>query len=734
MNTKQIQKVQQYKEQKLAVLPIPYKGKSPIIAGWSNRTVDDCSPEAEFSTPQNVGIVLGNKSNGLVDIDLDNDTALGLAHYFLPDTDMVFGRKSKPESHHVYKVMEGIPTKKFQCGGVIVEIRSDGAQTVFPPSTHQSGESIEFSKDGNPREISAEELERSVSKLAGATILAENWKEGIRHDLTMAVAGMLLKSARWDAGGVNEFINAVCEVAGDTEIKDREKAVSDTLKNIKEEHSVKGFLGVVEILGDDVAKKLSEWLVGGDDFKPMHHESPSEFYSEVMEADKAHTDTGNGQKFFEQYKQHARFVTDIGCWIAWDGKKWKMDDDAAIRRFAHRTADSLYNEVSRSFSRDNTYQWAKQSHNNARINAMIAEAKPYLGLENNALDRNPWLLNCNNGIVNLKTGEVQLHGAEHFITQYADVAYRADTFCPKFQAFLDRIFDNDKDVIGFVQRALGSSIAGLDARRHLFIAHGDGSNGKSTLLETVQDILGDYVCTTPVSSLMSSATGSGINNDIARLRGKRMVLASEGERQNKLAEAQIKRLTGGDTITARFLNKEFFEFKPVCDFWLATNHKPKISGNDPAIWNRVFLIPFEVTIPDDEKNPNLKNELLAEKEGILAWLVKGCIDWHTDGLNAPEKVKAATQSYKGESDSVGQYLEESTERTSGIKTTKTDLYISYSSWCELNGHEKLIKKDFGQVLISRGIEDGKSGRVGHFWKDISIIRQGYDPSFEFDEE
>lgn len=719
-----IEQIIKYKEMGMAVIPVNYKDKIPNVAEWQKRKPEDCNVETEFSTPSNLGIVLGNNSGGLIDIDLDCDMAVALAPYFLPETGLIFGRKSKPKSHYIYKTEEEIKTKKFQHSiiGTIAEIRGNGAQTVFPPSVHKSGENIEFAVEENPTVVNLSDLETSVARLSGAVLLAENWLEHYRHDLTLALSGMLLKSDKWSLSSVENLIRAVCEAVNDEDIDDRIRAVNDTLSKLTHEFSIKGYSGVSEILGEDIARKLNEWLVGND--SNLTKRNSQIFQNTALELDKELTDTGNGQLFVEQHSSKARYVSDIGNWIAWDNKKWCMGDDDGIRRMAHNTATSLFNKISDGvqigLASNDVYKWAKHSHSTARINAMITEAKPYLGIENNQLDQKAWYFNCQSGVINLKTGEILDHNPQYFITQFSDVPYNQDATCPKFESFLNQIFDGDKEVIEFVQRALGSSIVGLDSRRHLFITHGSGSNGKSTLLETIEGILGDYVATTPVSTLVQSGNGGSIPNDIARLRGVRMVLASEGEKQQKLSEAQIKRLTGGDTVTARFLNKEFFEYKPVCDFWYSTNHKPKISGNDPAIWNRVFLIPFDVTIPNSKKDPELKSKLLSEKEGILNWLVKGCKDWQEQGLNAPDRVKAATEAYQKESDSVAEYLNECVEKKLGEKTTKHALYSDYCRWCETNGFEKLVKRDFGKEILLKEYKDGKIGKIGHFWKDIVI--------------
>ncbi len=720
-----------YKNKGWTVIPVDYQKKMVSLKNWSQRKPEDYKPE-EFAHPQNIGIVLGDNSGGLIDIDLDCPEALELAPSFLPDTGMIFGRDSNRKSHWIYRVTGNSESKRFQSNeGTLLEIRGNRAQTVFPPSIHPSGERIEFDIHEQPATVSRNEIDKAVTRLAAASLLVQNWKEGNRHDLALMVSGWLLRSEKWSFEEVIFFIQKICEAANDLEIHDRLQAVTDTMTKLNNGHLVTGLPTLAGMIGDINARKLQEWL--GLSIGQVVNSTLQDFHNASIEVEKQFTDIGNAKLFVGQHKGKVQYIEDIGCWMVWNEKRWDMDAQQDVRLLAHETADSLYSGVvhsSAGMNRDDTFKWAKKSSNRERINAMLSEAAPYLLVQNNALDNQPWLLNCSNGIIDLQTSQLKMHTPESFITQYTDVAYNPDAECPAFLKFLDDIFKNDPNMLSFVQRALGYSLTGDTGEQCFFVVHGSGANGKSTLLETVEAVLGDYVSTTPVSTLMADKNKSSIPNDIARLRGKRLVKASEGETHQQLSESLIKRLTGGDTVTARFMQKEFFEFKPVCKIWLATNHKPKISCDDPALWRRVHLLPFEVTIPEKDRDPQLKLKLLKEKEGILNWMVQGCLEWQKQGLNPPSKVRSASEAYQQEMDGVGIYLAECTELAPGSQTTKKALYNDYSNWCELNGYEKLTKNKFGQKLIARGMEEGRTGEMGHFWKKIAILNPNENKLFD----
>lgn len=275
---------------------------------------------------------------------------------------------------------------------------------------------------------------------------------------------------------------------------------------------------------------------------------------------------------------------------------------------------------------------------------------------------------------------------------------------------MGRIFENNAPLIRFVQRSFGYALTGSTREQVLFIFWGSGANGKSTLLETMLTGLGDYAQPAD-SSLLLSRTQDAVRNDVARLAGVRFVPTGETESGRHLAEALIKKLTGGDTVTARYLYSEFFDFRSQAKLFLATNHKPIIRGNDNAIWRRIRLVPFLVIIPEDEQDKALAQKLRKELAGILAWAVEGCLQWQRDGLGLPAEVVAATESYRAEMDVLGQFLKDCVVQRSDLQEGAGRLYSVYKQWCEKNGERPLSQQRFGTALSDRGFRPGRTRRT-----------------------
>jgi putative DNA primase/helicase len=368
---------------------------------------------------------------------------------------------------------------------------------------------------------------------------------------------------------------------------------------------------------------------------------------------------------------------------------------------------------------------ALSSENENRIGAMVRMAQSESGVPvmPDQLDRNPYLLNCPNGTLELKTGKRREHRREDLITTLVPVAYDPNATCPLFEAFLERIMGGNTELVRYLQRITGYALTGDVGEKAIFFLYGEGNNGKTTFLEVIRDVLGDYAGQVPIQSLMSKGSGDGIPNDIARLKGLRFVTSSEAEQGRKLAEARVKQLTGMGKLQARFLYGEYFEFDPTFKIFMDANYKPEIRGTDPAIWSRIKLLPFTVEIPPEERDKHLKQKLRAELPGILAWMVRGCLDWQKTGLREPEAVKTSTQSYKAEMDSVANFVEDVCELRPDGEATSKDLYDRYRKWCSEHGEEPVSQKQFGKELVKRGLENKKiSGNRG--WRGIGFRLSG----------
>ena len=430
------------------------------------------------------------------------------------------------------------------------------------------------------------------------------------------------------------------------------------------------------------------------------------------------TDCGNGKRFVRQYGESVRYSYNLGRWFFWNGKQWAPDDMASIEWLAKTTAQSIRREAADSDNEDlqkAMERWSKQSENKSRIGSMLfmARSEPRIPIRPSDLDADPWLFNTDNGIVDLRTGTMGEHDPEKLITKITTVNFRPDAKCPLWLSFLDRVMAGNQDIISFLQRAIGYSLTGTTREQCLFILYGTGANGKSTMVDTVGAVLNDYAMNTPTQTLMLKS--SGIPNDVARLKGARFVTASESDDGQRLAESLIKQMTGGDRLTARFLNAEFFDFVPTFKIWLSTNHKPEVIGTDQAIWRRIHMIPFDVTIPPAEQDKDLLIKLQAEHEGILAWAVRGCLDWMTQGLNPPAEVKKTTAQYRASMDILLGFIEDCCVQENNVTTTVQAMYNAYKLWCDESNEPSETKRKFCTRMRERGFTIGRgAGNVAIF--------------------
>ena len=439
------------------------------------------------------------------------------------------------------------------------------------------------------------------------------------------------------------------------------------------------------------------------------------------------TDLGNAERFVRMHRGHVRFCYPWSRWFVWMGTHWAVDDTGEIYRRAKETVRAIYHEADQCEDenrRPALANHAAKCESEGKLNAMLAmaQSEPGIPVLPDALDRDPWLLNVQNGTLDLKTGQLGPHRREDLITKCLPVAYDPQAQCPRWCAFLDRIFDAKQALIAYVQRAIGYSLTGDVSEQCMFLPHGPGENGKSTQLQTLLGLLDAYAKKTPTETLMVRR-GESIPNDLARLRGARLVVAVEAEAGRRLAESLVKELTGGDTIAARFMRAEWFEFEPQFKLWLATNHKPRILGTDRAIWRRIRLIPFAVIIPKVEQDRQLGEKLREEWPGILAWAVEGCREWQAQGLGEPEEVIQATEAYRAEQDVLGAFIEECCYQEAEAVALAKDLFGAYRTWTEANGERLTTQKDFGVRLGERGFTSGAGAGNVRKWFGIGLLEK-----------
>jgi putative DNA primase/helicase len=424
------------------------------------------------------------------------------------------------------------------------------------------------------------------------------------------------------------------------------------------------------------------------------------------------TDLGNAERLLAAHGDDLRFCPTWGAWLTWDGMRWAVDDLQEVARRAIAVARALYTEAGQrtdQAERAALGAWALKCESDQRRRAMIRTAEALTAIRPQVLDRDPWLLTTGNGTVDLRTGELLPHRRADLATKLAPVTYDPDATAPTWEAFLERIMAGNDELIGFLQRAAGYSLTGDIREQCMMILYGSGANGKTTLLETLAAMMGDYATKTPTETLLVKR-GDTIPADVARLRGARLVTAVEAEEGQRLAESLVKQMTGGDTLTARKLYGDFFEFHPTFKLWLGSNHKPAIRGTDLAIWRRIRLVPFGVTIPEPEQDKTLPDKLRGELPGILAWAVRGCLDWQRHGLRAPAPVLAATAQYRGEQDVLGTWLDDCCVLGANNQAPAGALYASYRTWTDERGERTECGTVFARRLAERGFDKYRAGK------------------------
>jgi len=402
-----------------------------------------------------------------------------------------------------------------------------------------------------------------------------------------------------------------------------------------------------------------------------------------------HTDLGNSQQLVLLHGSSLHYCYPRKKWYIWDQTRWKVDDTGRIYALAINTVHVMYHRAQSGEAKieKGAAKHAEDSEASRAIDGMVKLARSGEGIAVVPLkfDVDPWLLNLQNGVLNLKTGELGKHDKKDLITKIAAVSYDAEATCPLWDKFLSRVLNDNIALIEYLRRAVGYSLTGDTSEHALFFLYGKGQNGKTTFLRTLQSILGDYACQADPDLLLSTNNPQHSTN-IARLDKIRLTVCTEVGEGRSMRTSLMKQLTGGDKRTARQMREDFSEYQPTDKIWLGANNKPRIRGQELAIWRRIKLIPFIVTIPGDEQDKHLAEKLINEAPGILNWALVGCEQWQSEeDLNEPAEVKTATADYKSESDPLAEFITDCCIVDPDAETTTADLYDSYTKWAAKEG-------------------------------------------------
>ncbi len=404
-------------------------------------------------------------------------------------------------------------------------------------------------------------------------------------------------------------------------------------------------------------------------------------------------------RFSVLHRQDLRYVDVWGKWLHWISTCWEIDETLEVIDCCRAVARAASAEI------------MSAPEPNIRLASIVASRKAVLAIEGLARadrrhasrtqdwDANTWIINTPDGTVDLTTGQLREHRREDYCTKMAAVSPGGN--CPLWFSFLDRAFAGDTDLIAFSRRMVGYSLTGETRDHALFFIYGPGANGKGVFLNTWYRIVGNYAVIAPMETFVATQNDRH-PTDLAMMRGARVVISQETEEGHRWAESKIKQMTGGDPIPARFMRQDFFTYQPQFKLMIAGNHKPSLRTVDEAVRRRFHMIPFTVTIPEHERDTQLQEKLKAEWPGILQWAIEGCLEWQRNGLQPPDAVRVATESYLADEDAIQKFLDEKCRVTSFEEYEEVNhLFTAWREWCAVTGEYAGTVKRFSQNLETR---------------------------------
>lgn len=668
----------------MSVLPLGGRSKSPIVdwQEYQSRTATQAEVDtwSKNNLDLNIAVVTGRISN-LTVIDIDGpEGEASLAGIILPETYTVLTGKGR----HLYYRYTDNPLI-HTCANLLpkVDIRSDGGYVVGEHSTHPDGGSY-----------------MPVGAFAHIAPFPESFIEYVRANKAVSDVGGRTgkRAAPIDSAARNSSLTSLAGTL-------REKRIPD-----------EAIRTMVSIANDAFPEPLADSEVRTILNSVLKYDTNEQESRRL-------TELGVAERFCDRYKDIIRYNVTLGRWMIFNGRHWEISDTGIydrVRSLIRSIPDEIEDDAPANMVE--TYdKFARGLESHKKFTAILNLCKEFLAIKAPAFDSDPARLNVANATFHLTDGTKHGHDASDLLSKCSPVAYDKSAACPLWQAFLSRIFDNNNELISYIQRLCGYCLTGSTKEQAFFMLFGTGANGKSVFIDTLRYILGDYALQTSFSTFLARKDNS-VPNDLAAFQGKRVVCATESSDSKQLNDSLIKSLTGDGTINARFLYHEFFEFEPQCKVLLATNHKPIIRDDSVGMWRRLRLIPFTVTIPDEEKDRDLLSKLRAEASGILNWMLDGYKQWKACGLGSCAAVEGGTDEYKYDSDSIGRFIDEMcdvlpTATTEGEKAST--LYQTYVQWCEDNGDNPMSGTGFGRKLVDRGHQRSRN-KIGRVWTTIKV--------------
>lgn len=724
-----------YLERGIQPVPLKAKSKIPLNPKWQDTVyTEETITHDTFPDWCNIGANLGIPSGNLIDIDLDHPAAIKIAPYFLPKTNARFGRPGKRNSHWLYFVdhTEHVRREVFYDahGKVLFEIRGTGSQTMLPPSIHATWDKQQqtiLKVNGpvtwmnDPDQIKIDRYDypiiRLPSGLLAATLLFavdyESWRgQGMLHHMTLALAGSLIRG-NLDRPTVELMIELIYTIGEEDDKSDRMKAVRDTLNKWEADpdSDITGLPTLSRIVGQRHVDLLIQ-------------------YANLRGSKRQYelTDEGNANRFVDRFAQELRYNVDNSHWYQWDGTHWEEDPTRQGDRAFHLGCEIPHQIIREAGQTKDDKEmaaltkWGLASQNVNRLSAIprIARTRPEIWTRFSEFDADPMLFNVLNGVINLRTGGLEPHDPNWMMSKIAPVVYNERAKAPRWEAFLLRAMADRSELVYYLQTYVGYCLTGLTTEQIFTVFHGPRGNGKSTFVDTLNWIFGDYATTADPKTFMIKTFESRASSDVARLVGRRLVITSEAEKGHRFASALIKRLTGAQFITASFLYQDEFTFTPTFKLCMDTNDLPRVPADDEAMWDRLVTIPFDVNFRDaPDRILGFDSLLKEEAPGIMAWLVEGCLRWQETYLQRPDILRQTKTEYKADTDHVAQFMQERTVRRAGVKTAVRDLHAAYVGWCKLNDESHWSVQRFSKHLKTLGYEEVRPLNKVHF-KDVEL--------------
>lgn len=723
----------QLQNEALGFVKLRGRTKNPFEKEWQNNPYSFQQIQSWFDDGNNYGVQGG--WGGLIIIDDDIREIFDLVQMYLPPTFTVESNRG----HHSYYFCEEITKKivfkddsRSKKDPHIGEIITKGFQAVGPGSIHpDTGKVYEVVKDIAIATVTKEEI---FSTLAEYIPYEESAKDADVEVSDISILDVLNKKGIEMRKAGNQLVCAH-PIHGSSTGNNFVVHPQNNVWHCFRCGTGGGALSLIAVLEGviDCTQAVSGAL-RGEKFKEVLRIT-KEIYGFDVPVIKSSTDLEgffndmwNAEIFVKQHGHVIRNCGHLGGWYLWNGKIWELDEKHRITQLARKTVNSLYEMAHKEEDPKKQkffYQHIKSSGNKGKLEAMVSLARSNADTSITAeqFDRDIFMLNCQNGVLDLKNKKFLNHSSDLLLTKICRTYYDETADCPRWKEFLNRIFLGNNEIIDFMQKAVGYALTGDVSRQMFFILYGKGSNGKSTLVETIITMLGDYAATAATSTFTLKRNNE-IPNDVARLKGMRFINTSELEQSRNLDEALVKKFTSEEPILARFLHHEFFEFKPTGKIFFSTNYKPTIRGTDDGIWRRIKLIPFTYKFPEDRKIEGYAEKyLFTEFPGILRWAVEGYYKLQDEGLKDPDVVRCATGQYKISEDTIGQFVEEHCVILPQARVLVLELYDYYKNHTD----RFMIKKDFNDYLERHGFASARATAGIHkgkfFWYGIGIREQ-----------